>query len=76
MGSLKILTLKEVEARIPIILKRLALSAIDCMIKLDTCPVNSREVESRILEITGYIGYLNKCVYTVWRAPKPEKKKT
>jgi len=67
------LTPEEAEARIPIILKRVALSAIDCAIKLDTCPVNSREIESRILEVTGYIGLLNKCVYTIWRAPKKPK---
>ncbi|GAI91925.1 unnamed protein product [marine sediment metagenome] len=72
----KMITPAEAEARVPIILKRLALSSIDCMIKLDTCKLNSREIESRILEITGYIGLLNKCVYIVWRAPKPEKKKT
>lgn len=63
-------TPEEAEARIPTVLKRIALGAIDCAIQLDEYPVNSREVESRVLAVQGYVGHLIKLCFVVWRAPK------
>lgn len=69
-------TPKEAKARIPIVLKRIALQAIDCAIALDTYPINSREVESRVMALQGYLGHLVKLCFTVWREPKKAPFKT
>ena len=66
-------TPEEAKDRIPEVLRSTALEVIDCMIQLDTCPVNSREVESHILAIQGYVGHLVKLCYVIWRAPKKAK---
>lgn len=63
-------TPEEAEARIPTVLKRVALQAIDAAIALDKYPVNSREFESRVLATQGYVGHLIKLCFIVWREPK------
>lgn len=70
---MKMFSPEEAEARIPGVLKSTALEIIDCMLKLDKYPVNSREVESRILAIQGHVGHLVKLCFVIWRAPKKEK---
>jgi len=70
---MKMFTPEEAEARIPIVLKRIALGAIDCAMQLDKYPVNSREVESRVLAVQGYVGHLIKLCFIVWREPKKAK---
>ena len=67
---MKMFTPEEAEARIPTVLKRIALGAIDCAVQLDKHPVNSREVESRVLAVQGYVGHLIKLCFVVWREPK------
>lgn len=67
---MKMFTPEEAEARIPTMFKRIALEAIDCAMQLDKYPVNSREVESRVLALQGYVGHMIKLCFVVWRAPK------
>ena len=64
---------EEARARIPTVLKRIALQAIDAAIVLDKHPVNSREFESRVLAIQGYVGHLIKLCFVVWKEPKKTK---
>lgn len=70
---MKTYTPEEAKARIPLMLKRAALEAIDCAIQLDHYPVNSREVESRVMALQGYVGHLLKLCFVVWREPKKKE---
>jgi hypothetical protein len=60
-------TPKEAQARIPIVARQLALSAVDLVIALERHPIDSHEIESRVWEITGEAGFLGRLCHVIWR---------
>jgi len=58
-------TKEEAEHRLPFILKRITLTAIDCMEKLDKHPMTSYEVESLIYTIEGLSAFMMKLYHHV-----------
>ena len=60
-------TKEQAEQRFPIVLKRIALSCVECMSKLDTYPINSYEIESEVYTIKGLCGHLVRLAHVVYR---------
>lgn len=69
-------TKEEAEARIPSVLRNMALLSIDTLIALDRLQVNSRGIEARIMSLQGYASHLFKLCALVWRVPKEERDDT
>jgi len=63
-------TVQFAEKRIPLVLKRIALMAIDTIIVLDVAPLRSQDVEDRLMALQGYMAHLWKCYIAVCKAPK------
>lgn len=66
-------TKDQAKARLPLMLKRVALSAIDLVMKLDHYSVTSREVETCIMALEGYLAHTFKLYMTVVKAEVNEK---
>ena len=60
-------TPEEARARIPILLRRIALTAVDISAKLDTYPIDSQAIESRVAALTGLAGLLARLCHVVWK---------
>jgi len=60
-------TPEQAQARIPVVVKRLALAAVDLGISLDKYPVDSPEIESRVTALSGLAGHLYRLCYVVWK---------
>jgi hypothetical protein len=69
-------TLEEAERRLPFILKRIALSCIDCAAKLDKYPSTSLEIESLVYTIEGLSGHLRKLYSHICREAVKSKQTT
>lgn len=74
--SLKLYTADEAKRRIPLVLKRVALTAIDATMILDTHRVCSRRFEVDLMALQGYISHLWKLVMIVAKEPKKQQKPT
>jgi hypothetical protein len=61
-------TPEEAEARIPVMLQRIALTAVDIGVQLDSYPIDSQEVETRMLALSGMVGLLNRLCHVVWKS--------
>lgn len=57
----------EARARIPILLRRVVLTAVDIGAQLDTYPIDSQAIESRVVALSGLVGLLNRLCHVVWR---------
>ena len=60
-------TAKEARGRIPPVIKRMVLTGVDLMIKLDAYPVDSREIEVGVIALTGLAGHLSRLCHVIWR---------
>lgn len=60
-------TAEEAEARFPEVVKRLALVCVDCLIKLDTYPINSLEIESHVHSMRALSGHIYRLAHVVYR---------
>lgn len=67
-------TVKDAQVRIPEMLKRIALLAIEGNIALDTYAINSHNFEIVIFGLQGCIGDLTKLFMTVCKATPEELK--
>lgn len=61
-------TPEEARARIPVMLQRIALTAVDIGVQLDSYPIDSQEIESRTLALSGMVGLLNRLCHVVWKS--------
>ena len=69
MGSKKPrYTPDQARGRIPTVIKRMALTAVDIMVQLEAHDVDSQEVESRIHALTGLAGHLSGLCHVVWKS--------
>ena len=57
----------QARARIPVVLKRMALTAVDIVVQLEAHDVDSQEVESRVHALTGLAGHLSGLCHVVWK---------
>ena len=57
----------EARARIPVLLQRIALTAVDIGVQLDKYPIDSQEIESRVVAMSGLVGLLNRLCHVVWK---------
>jgi len=71
-----IYTTEEAEARIPEVLRSLALSVIEAMMVLESHSVRSAEFEKEVMAIRGYNAYLNNLSHAIWRTPKTKVRGT
>lgn len=60
-------TPEQARARIPILLRRIALSAVDITVQLDVKDINSHAIETRVLALSGLAGLLNRLCHVVWK---------
>ena len=61
-------TPEEARARIPILLKRITLTAVDIGVQLDVYPIDSQAVESRVVALSGLVGLFNRLCHVVWKS--------
>ena len=57
----------QARSRIPVVLKRMALTAVDIMLQLETHDVDSQAVESRVHALTGLAGHLSGLCHVIWK---------
>ena len=67
------LTPEMAELRAPIVLKRIALRAVNAVMLIEKHGYNSAEVEAEIMSMQGYIGHLMKLLFIIWRDIAAEK---
>jgi len=68
MGSKKPrYTPDQARGRIPVVLKRIALTAVDITIQLEKHGIDSHEVESRVHALTGLAGHLSGLCHVIWK---------
>ena len=60
-------TPKEARARIPVLLRRIALTAVDVTMQLDKYPIDSQVIETRVLALSGLAGLLTRLCHIIWR---------
>ena len=60
-------TPEQARARIPFLLRRIALTAVDITALLDVEDINSHAIETRILALSGLAGLLNRLGHVVWK---------
>ncbi len=60
-------TPEEARARIPILIQRIALTTVDIGVQLETHPIDSQEIESRVAAMTGLVGLLARLCHVVWK---------
>ena len=60
-------TPKEAQAKIPILLRRIALTAVDITMQLDEYPIDSQAIETRVLALSGMAGLLSRMCHIIWR---------
>lgn len=59
---------EEARERIPTVVKNVALSAVDIGILLEELPINHRDIEMRVFQLCGLVGYMSRLFHTVWKA--------
>jgi len=60
-------TPEEARARIPILIKRIALTVVDIGVQLETHPIDSQAIESRVVAMSGLVGLLTRLCHVVWK---------
>ena len=60
-------TEKEARERLPTVIKNVALSAVDITILIEALPMNHRDVEMRVFQLCGLVGYMSRLFHIVWR---------
>ena len=60
-------TPEQARARIPILLRRIALTTVDIAAQLDVEDINSQAIETRVLALSGMVGLLNRLCHVVWK---------
>lgn len=57
----------QARGRIPTVIKRMVLTGVDVMILLEKHPVDSQEIESRVIALTGLAGHLSRLCHVIWK---------
>ena len=60
--------------RLPFVVRRIALEAVELRMLLDYYPVNTHKVERRVQSLMGYMRLLAKLTTACWTAPQPKKR--
>ena len=60
-------TPKEAQARIPVLLRRIALTTVDIAKQMDEYPIDSQVIETRVLALSGLVGLLVRLCHIIWR---------